>query len=315
MHRRRRRSGAAWEMAKRVRRQKLHERAYWQRLFAALGLWAIMGGIMYVMIYPLLQIVSTSLKNYPDMLNPMCVWLPRSFSVSNYSRAFTAMGYAGVLKNTLLIVCVAPIAQLISCGLAGYGFARFKFREKGALFALLLLSLLVPQQTIVLPQYLLFRSLGTINTYWPVILPSVLGQGLKSALFVFIFRQFFRGLPKELEDAAYIDGCGFSRTFLVIMAPNAVPAALAVFLFSFVWHYNDIYTISMFTTRADLHTLSIRLVNIMNYLVEPGIVRDVVQYVPVKYAGVFLAILPIMLVYLFGQKFFVEGVERSGIVG
>ncbi len=301
--------------AKRSRFARLREPYVWRRFFSALGLWVIMAGIMYIMIYPLLQIISTSLKSYQDMLNPMSIWIPRTFRYQNYARAFTAMGYLGVIQNTLLITLTAPLLQLISCAITGYGFARFKFREKGFLFALLMLSLLVPQQTIVLPQYLLFRSLGAINSYWPIILPSMMAQGLKSALFVFIFRQFFRGLPKELEDAAYIDGCGFVRTFLRVMLPNAVPAALAIFLFSFVWHYNDVYMVSMFTTRAELHTLSVRLVNIMNYLTEPGIVRDMVQYVPVKYAGVFLAIIPIILVYLFGQKYFVEGVERSGIVG
>lgn len=291
------------------------ERSFWRSFFGKVALWIVLSGIMYVMIYPLLQIISTSLKTYNDMINPTIVWLSRSFALSNYARAFEAMNIPQGLWNTVQIICTAPLLQLVSCALAGYGFARFKFRGKNLLFGLLLFSMLVPQQVISLPQFLLFKDWNMLNTFLPMIVPAAFGQGLKSALFVYIFRQFFRGLPKELEDAAYIDGCGFFRTFLRIMAPNAVPAAITVFLFSFVWHYSDVYTVSSFVTRPELATLSVRLVNIMGYLVEPGIARDPIQYVPIKYAGIFLVILPMMLVYLFGQKFFVEGVERSGIVG
>ena len=296
-------------------KRKMAERSFWRSFFGKVALWIVLSGIMYVMIYPLLQIISTSLKTYNDMINPTIVWLSRSFALSNYARAFEAMNIPQGLWNTVQIICTAPLLQLVSCALAGYGFARFKFRGKNLLFGLLLFSMLVPQQVISLPQFLLFKDWNMLNTFLPMIVPAAFGQGLKSALFVYIFRQFFRGLPKELEDAAYIDGCGFFRTFLRIMAPNAVPAAITVFLFSFVWHYSDVYTVSSFVTRPELATLSVRLVNIMGYLVEPGIARDPIQFVPIKYAGIFLVILPMMLVYLFGQKFFVEGVERSGIVG
>ena len=300
---------------KQVAGAKYKSAAFWRHNTGMLLLWVVMIGIMYVMIYPLLQVLTTSVKTYGDMLNPTSVWLTRTFAWENYVRAYNAMGFASALGNTMLITCTAPILQLMSSSLTGYGFARFKFRERGLLFGILLFSLVVPQQVTSLPLFLMYRQWGVLNTYLPIIIPSAFGQGLKSALFVYIFRQFFRGLPKELEDAAYIDGCGFFKTFLRIMLPNAIPAALTVFLFSFVWHYNDIYLTQMFTTRPDLATLSMRLVNIMGYLLEPGVARDPVQYIPIKYAGVFMVILPMILVYLFGQKYFVEGVERSGIVG
>jgi len=278
-------------------------------------MWALLSGIMYVMIYPLLQVLAISVMTYRDMVNPMTVWLTRSFQWQNYVRAFTAMGYADALWNTAQIVLVAPLLQLVSCSLTGYGFARFQFKERGLWFGVLLFSLLVPQQAISLPQFLLFKQFSMLNTYMPMIVPAALGQGLKSGLFIYIFRQFFRGLPKELEEAAYIDGCGFFKTFLRIMLPNAAPAILTVFLFSFVWHFNDVFTVGMFTTSTSLATLPMRLINIMAYLFEPGVARDPVQYIPFKYAGIFLTILPVLIVYLVGQRFFVEGVERSGIVG
>jgi multiple sugar transport system permease protein len=300
---------------RRVRRSKYAQRGYWKRVGALAAMWALLAGVMYVMIYPLLQVMAISVMTYKDMINPMTVWLSKHFQWQNYVRAYTAMGYSAALLNTAQIALTAPFLQLVSCSLTGYGFARFTFKEREVWFGILLFSLLVPQQVVSLPQFMLFKRFSMLNTYLPMIVPALFGQGLKSGLFIYIFRQFFRGLPKELEDAAYIDGCGFFKTFLRIMLPNAAPAVLTVFLFSFVWHFSDVFTTSMFTTTPSLATLPMRLVNIMGYLFEPGVARDPVQYMPIKYAGIFLTILPVMVVYLVGQRYFVEGVERSGIVG
>lgn len=298
--------------------KRLHayrQRSYWRRKLTSLLMWVMLIGLMYVMIYPLLFIVSTSLKTYDDMINPTTVWIARRPAFSNYVEAFNALEYLKVFKNTLTIALSASLLQVISCALAGYGFARFQFREKGILFGLMVFLLIVPQQVISLPQFIMYKNAGMLNTYLPMILPAAFGQGLKSGFFIYIYRQFFRGIPKELEDAAYIDGCGFFRTFVNIMLPNAIPAVTTVFLFSFVWHFNDIFMTTMFTTDPNLQTLPMRLVNIMSYLFEPGVMRDLVRYVPIKYAGVFLTILPMLITYLVGQRYFVESVERSGIVG
>lgn len=297
------------------RLERFRHRSYWRAVLTQCLMWGMLAGLMYVMVYPLLFIVSTSLKTYADMINPTTVWIARKPALSNYATAFTALEYPKVFLNTLTIALSAPLFQLMSCSLAGYGFARFQFREKKLLFGLMIFLLIVPQQVISLPQFILFKGMGMLNTYWPMILPALFGQGLKSGFFIYIFRQFFRGIPKELEDAAYIDGCGFLRTFLRIMLPNAIPAITTVFLFSFVWHFNDIFMTTMFTTDPRLQTLPMRLVNIMSYLFEPGVMRDLVRFVPIKYAGVFLTILPMLMTYVFGQRYFVESVERSGIVG
>ena len=281
-----------------------------------LGLWLLLAGIMYIMVYPLLVTISTSFMSFADLVNPMVIWIPRFPSIAGFSQAFAALNFMETFRNSMMLAIIPPLLQVISCSIIGYGFARFNFREKNIIFGLLIFSLVVPQHVISLPQFLLFRDLGMLNSFWPIILPSSLGLGIKGGLLIFIFRQFFRGLPKELEEAAYIDGSGFMRTFLTVMAPNAIPAAMTVFLFSFVWHYSDIFTLTMFTIGDNIQTLVMRVVGIMGHLTgHDHVVRDITEYLPARYAAILMTITPVLLVYLFGQRFLVQGVERSGIVG
>jgi multiple sugar transport system permease protein len=195
------------------------------------------------------------------------------------------------------------------------------------LFALVIFTIIIPPQLINLPQYLfflnfdilgIFRALlgGTLNfnnSIMPIVLPAVFGQGLKTGLFIYIFRQFYRGMPIELEEAGYLDGCGTVRTYFRIMLPNAAPAFITVGLLSFVWHWTDVFNQAQFLTQNP--TLSMRLVGIVGLITRSSQVTDISYVTPAKYAGVALVILPLIIVYLVGQRFFVQSVERSGIVG
>ena len=288
-------------------------------LIFQIGLLALLSGLMYVMVYPLLVTISTSLMSFSDLVNPMTIWLARFPSLEGYRQAFEALNFINSFRNSMFVAIVPPLLQVLSCAIVGYGFARFDFPEKNIIFGLMIFTLVVPQHVVSLPQFLLFRDLGMLNSYWPLILPSSLGLGIKGGLLIFIFRQFFRGMPKELEEAAYIDGSGFIRTFLTVMAPNVIPAATTVFLFAFVWNYSDVFTLTMFTVTGDganIETLVMRVINIMAHLTgREQVVRDMTQYQPARYAAIFLTIAPVLSVYLFGQRFLVQGVERSGIVG
>ena len=193
----------------------------------------------------------------------------------------------------------------------------------GVMGGFVVMMILVPPQIISIPQYMLFRHFGIgsltvnlINTKLCMYLPAAMGNGIRAGLMIFIFRQFFKGLPKELEDAAYLDGCGPLRTFVQVMIPNASSSFLTVFLFSVVWYWNDYYVSSTFFTKNQ--TIALMLKNLSTLLSQQlfnnADVSPREQIVWME-AGCLIAILPILVMYTFLQKYFTEGIERSGLVG
>jgi multiple sugar transport system permease protein len=225
--------------------------------------------------------------------------------------------------------------QLISCTVIGYGFARFRFKGRGVLFALVILTMIVPPQTLMIPLFLHFRyfdvlgiisaitgqkGINLLESYWPFVLMSLTGMGLKNGLYIYIMRQFFRGMPKELEEAAYVDGAGMLRTFGQIMLPSAVPAMVTVFMFSFVWQWTDTFYSSLFLMRTDV--LAKTAANVSNQIMKDlsadiGVDIYLSPAISSMYTntGSLLVVLPLLILYLFAQKLFVESVERTGIVG
>jgi multiple sugar transport system permease protein len=305
---------------------KLH---HWKKLVFALFRTLLFGGLIYVLVYPVLFILSTSFKSAADIVDTTTIWLPKSPTFETYKVAFKAMNFMQGFKNSMIIAGVSTFGHIMSCSLIAYGMARFKFREKNLLFGLVILTLIIPPQTIIIPQFIHFRNFdilgikhlltgsgwNLLDTYSPFVVPTLFGFGLKSGLFIYIFRQFFRGMPSELEDAAYIDGCGPFKTYWRIMMPNSRPAILTVFLFSFVWHWNDVFEPSMYLHSYEMYTLSQKLLGIVGYIVKGSQVTNQTFLIPTKYAGVMLAIIPMLILYVVGQRYFVQGVERSGIVG
>ncbi|MDR0326446.1 MAG: carbohydrate ABC transporter permease [Oscillospiraceae bacterium] len=284
-------------------------------------------GIGYVLVYPLIYIFTTAIKSTADMLDTTTVWIAKRPTWTNFPDAWGYINYPRSLFNTLQVTLSVTALNMAVCSTIGYGFARFRFRERGLLFALVIFTLVVPPQVILLPNYLYLQRFdlfgifsllmgGTLKmtgTPMAILLPAIFGQGLKSGLFIYIFRQFYRGMPTELEEAGYIDGCGTVRTYLRIMLPNAMPAFVTVGLLSFVWHWSDVFGQSQYLDG--MPTLSVRLVGITTLITRGAAVANLSYVTPVKYAGVALVILPLIVLYLVGQRFFVQSVERSGIVG
>jgi multiple sugar transport system permease protein len=212
--------------------------------------------------------------------------------------------------------------------MAGYGFARFEFPFKGLLFAFVIITIVLPTHTIMLPLYTHFRNwdlfgifnlilghrLNLLSTQIPMVMMTIFGVGLRSGLFIYIFRQFFRGLPKEIEEAAFIDGAGMFYTYFRIMLVNALPSVITVTVFSMVWQYNDMFYSSLFTIPSS-QNISFRLSTIAATISSVDEVRDPLVVQLYVYSGVVLVVLPILLIYLILQRYFMEGVERSGIVG
>ncbi|MGP4041065.1 carbohydrate ABC transporter permease [Gracilibacillus sp. D59] len=283
--------------------------------------------LSFVFIYPLLYMISESLMRSQDVADATVQWIPKVLTLENYVTAFNAINYWNGLLNSVLIAFGSALLQIISCSFIGYGFARYNFPGKALWMGLLIFTFLVPPQTIVVPLYIFFSDLGWINTLFPFIFPSLFGFGLKGALFVLIFIQFYRGLPNVLEEAARIDGAGPYRTYWKIMFPLAKPAMLVVFLFSVVWNWNDVFQPNMYLLVPDFFNLAQNLATFNGSANAEGLSQvtnqisasDALGLAPTKInqimAAVMLSILPIVILYLFVQRSFVESIERSGITG
>lgn len=286
----------------------------------------ILFGLGFVILYPLIYMLSCAFRESSDMTDPTVMWITRHYTLDIIRETINAMDFGNTLLNTLKLNIGCSVVQVISCAITGYGFARFKFRGKGIMFGIVIMMILVPAQIISLPLYTQFRyfgikgifSINLIDSMACMYLPAATGNGIRSGLMILIFRQFFRGMPKELEDAAYLDGCSPFGTFLRVMMPNALSSLLTVFLFSVVFYWNDYYVSSTFFTNNK--TVSLMLKNLSSQL-SLMLFNDATVQISEREqivwmeAGCLISIMPILIMYIFLQKYFTEGIERSGIVG
>lgn len=284
----------------------------------------ILSGIGFIVLYPLIYMVSCAFRERSDMNDPTVMWLPRHYTLDIIRETWRTMDFGSMLKNTIFLNIGCSLVQVISCAVTGYGFARFSFKGKKMLFGIVIMMILVPPQVISLPLYTQFRffgirglfSVNLIDSMLTMYLPAMTANGIRSGLMILIFRQFFRGLPRELEDAACIDGCGPFMTFIRVMIPNAASAFLTVFLFSVVWYWNDYYVSTAFftdtrTVATVLYDLDSRLSRALygDSRIKPSS-RELIVW---KEAGCLMSVLPILIMYVFLQKHFTEGIERSGL--
>ncbi len=292
--------------------------------------WLLMIALCYLFLFPVFFLISTSLQDPSSVNDPSVIFIPKKLSLESIKEMIDVLHYWDSALLTLEIAVFSTLASLISCSMVGYGFSRFKFRGKNLFFILVILTIVVPRQVILPNLALNFQffdfggilsvlpagsnSINLMNTVWTFVLPSLFATGLRSGIFVFIFRQFFLGLPKDLEEAARMDGCGGIRTFVQIIVPLAVPAFVTVSLFSFVWHWNDLYSSSMFFT-TEIKPLMPLLDNLSMLIERAEIGTN--AYVARTYmaSAPLLAMLPPLVLYILTQRFFTESIERSGIVG
>ncbi|MCZ8511635.1 carbohydrate ABC transporter permease [Paenibacillus filicis] len=269
----------------------------------------------YIYLKPILYMISTMVKDSADLLDPSVIWVPRSIFTGVLQDAWSKLRFPTAFTISLTMSLCVSLLQTVSCAIAGYAFARLDFPFKRFWLFCLLLSFIVPTQVIILPMLLAASKLGLMKTYLPIIIPALFGHGLKGALFVIIYRQFFYSQPKELEEAAKIDGANVFKIFFKVMLPLAKPAILVVFLFSFVWTWNDSYLPSMYLNGEKNVPLSLGLSQIQTLLAQQA--QDVGPSIfdePLKLAASFLIIFPPLIIYMFAQRWFVEGVERTGLV-
>lgn len=283
----------------------------------------LMIGLSFIILYPFLYMIVVSIREPADMLDPTVVWLPKHLTWDNFTFVAEKMNYAKSFFMSLFIALTCSIFQTFTCALAGYGFARFKFRGRIPLFFCALLTLMVPPQIINMPLYINYvkftdlTGIPTINTILPMALPALLGTGLRAGLFIYIFRQFFKGMPKELEEAAYLDGCGPIAAFFRVMLVNAGAAILITFLISFVWYWNDYLNSALFYTSSKplastLATLTSTLQSARK--ADGSVITNTEVQVFVQTAAI-MFVTPVLIFYMFLQKRFTESVVSSGIVG
>ncbi|MDR6549118.1 carbohydrate ABC transporter permease [Paenibacillus qinlingensis] len=284
---------------------------------AKIVIYYLLSIVAFLYLQPFFYMVTTMLKSLGDLLDPTVQWIPRTLDWSNLERAFKGLKYPEAVLNTSTIALFGSLIQVLICGMTGYALARLKFPGKKLIFGLVFLTFLIPPQIIIIPLYVIFSKLGWLNTPFVFLVPALFGQGLKSALFIIIFRQFFNSLPKALEEAAMIDGASVFRLFFRIIFPLSLPACLVVFLFSFVWYWNEFYMTSFFLS-TDFTPLSLRLGSLETVIFGPNPVPEAQMNNPVtegtKMAGAFLIVFPPLLLYMIAQRWFVEGIERTGLI-
>lgn len=283
--------------------------------------------IAFIYLYPVLYMFSRSLMGKSDLLDSSAKWIPSSITLSNYTQAIDTMDYWHSLWKNLIIAVSATLCQVFVTSWVGYGFARYNFPGKMIWMVLLILSFLLPAQTIAVPNFLLFNKWHLIDgSVKPFIITAVSGQGIKSCLCILIFYNFHRQTPQSLIEAAEIDGAGHIKAYFRIAVPLCSAAIVVVALFSFVWYWNEVDIV-----RTYLGSSNTRDKGLTTLMLELNKFEDSYNAVyathaqsttstnrlndAIKMAGTMLAVAPMMILYMFLQKQFVESIDRAGITG
>jgi multiple sugar transport system permease protein len=256
----------------------------------------------FIFLTPFLWMVSTSLKPSSQLFVHPPVWIPKPLQWSNYYEAITTVSFFVYLKNTLIVACCATFGVILSCPLAGYSFARLQWRGRDTLFIITLAVLMIPGQVTMVPLFIVFSKLHLVGTFYPLILPAFFGV----PFFIFLMRQFFKQLPKSLEDAARIDGCSEIRIYTHVMLPLCQPAILTIALFQFMHSWNDFVGPLIYLSDEKLYTLQLGLQQFKQAYNT--------QWSQLMAASVLVAV-PIILFYFFVQRSFIQGITLGGVKG
>lgn len=265
----------------------------------------LLGLTSIVMVFPIYWMIGTSLKSLKQIATLPPVWFPIPPQFQNYPEALTYQPFGLYAKNTIIIAFFYILGNVISSSLVGYGFARMRFPGKKVLFIIMLSTMMMPKIVTLIPLFLIFKNLGWINTYLPLTVPAFLGE----AFFIFIMRQFFLSIPKDIVDAARIDGASEFGIWWRIMLPLAKPAIASVVIFAFQRTWNDVLTPLIYLTDPKKFTLSIGLIS---FTAGAG---EAVQFWHYMMAASVTMVLPMAIIFLVAQKQFVQGVATSGLKG
>ncbi|MBE6565905.1 MAG: carbohydrate ABC transporter permease [Ruminococcaceae bacterium] len=335
----------------------------------------LMIGISYIVIFPFISKITSSIMAPQDFIDVTVRLIPKNISFDIYAAIVKELGYLQALGNTFILSFSAAVIQMLICSLIGYGFAKFKFRGRNLIFVLVMITMIIPHQTLQHSMYLEFRNfdfLGIVRllkgggiqifdwnikdlgegvaeffgkldvlpkqivigvdeygddivmqfkqtgvniakTYMPLILLSATGLAFKNGLYIFLLRQFFRGIPDELEESAYMDGCGTFRTFVQIILPLSVPMMVTVFLFAFCWQWTDDFYVGKIIETTASNTLLVDLVGKVPPSLKLGYAGQTLYETAIRNTCGLMIIAPLVILYAFCQNFLVQGIEHSGI--
>jgi multiple sugar transport system permease protein len=256
-----------------------------------------------VMLYPLLWMVASSLRPDEEIFRSagLIIAEPR---LSNYQDGWDALGqpFSRFVLNSLMVAIGCILGNLVSCSMAAYAFARLEFRRRRLFFATMLMTIMLPIHVVIVPQYIMFNELGWTNTFVPLILPKLLAT---DAFFIFLMVQFIRGLPRELDEAARIDGAGHPKIFLRIILPLMTPALATTAIFTFIWTWNDFFSQLIYLTDPDVYTVPVALRSFVDTSSSSSWGE--------LFAMSVVSLLPVLVVFLFGQRYLVRGIATTGI--
>lgn len=292
-------------------------------------------GMSYVLLNPIFIMVSRAFRSSADMLNPTIVWIPQNVTLDNFKLAIKITDFTNTAWLTFRVAIISTLCTMIVTAITGYALARYRFKFSKLLVVFIVLTIVIPPQTYLIPiffqfNYFDFFGIGSLiglftgsplninltNSEISYYLLSIMGMGIRSGLFILIFYQFFRQMPKELESAARIDGCGEFQTFLRVMLPNAGSPFIVTLILSFIWYWNDTFYSNILMRNKMMLANKVANIQELIRLSFSGQARgDGAEETVVIFAAALLFIIPPLIIYLIAQRFFMESVERTGIVG
>lgn len=262
--------------------------------------------VSLIMIYPILWLFSSSLKGPDEIWTNMSSLIPHKIAWNNYIEGWSGFGgitFGIFFKNTILYAAAATLASVSASALVAFGFTRIRFAWRGFWFTCMILTLMLPAQVQIIPQYIFFSKIGWVNSYLPLIIPRLGGQ----AFFIFMIMQFIRGIPKELDEAAEIDGCSKAGIFFRIILPLIQPALITAGIFSFYWTWEDFLTPVIYLNAPQLYTVSLAL----RSFADPNSATN--------WGAIFamssLSLIPVFIIFVFFQRYLVEGISTTGLKG
>lgn len=263
----------------------------------------IVGGIL-LMLYPVLWMIGSSLKPSDQIFTQIGLW-PETITFEHYAKGWAGMSrttFATFFANSFMLVGLAIVGNIISCSCAAYAFARMDFKGKKIMFAIMMMTMMIPLHVLIVPQYIIFNKLGWMNTFLPIAIPKFFAT---EGFFVFLTVQFIRSLPRELDQAATVDGCGPIRIYTRVILPLIVPAIVTTAIFTFIWTWNDFFSHLLYLSSVDKFTVTLALRMFIDAMGESAIGS--------LFAMSFLSLIPVFLMFLFFQRYIVEGIASTGI--
>lgn len=270
--------------------------------------------IGYVVLYPLLYMISNAVKDQNAFLDVSRLWVPKTFTFDKFKEIWDMGDFGAAIQKTLTVQISSAFLEVISCSFAGYAMARFNFKLKKLESVLVILALLIPVQMYSLALSVTYRNMGIFDTPYVYILPSLFGVGVRGGMIIFIYRQFFEGLPKELEEAAYVDGAGPLRTFFSIALPSSGVVILTVSVLSFIWHWNESYLADLCFISGN-RPLASAMGSLRELLQQRALFLGKPEYPAYISAGCLIFIVIPLVLYMIFQRRFVRSIDRVGITG